>query len=375
MTICLLEVDTLATIVDPLPLPATVQLFGAPVTVIVSTNNPQPPSAPTKAVEVFGQHVIEQLNSHRAGSLTSNTRAKTSGGTLGQKNGSSIPPLFVAMQGPQGSGKTTVTRALVDYLSSHGYSTGVLSMDDLYHTHSNLERVAAENPDNPLLQGRGQPGTHDIQFGTALLDQIRAINTQQEEQEQANIKIPVFDKSLFGGQGDRADPSTWPSLSPPLDVFILEGWSMGFSPIPHDQVLSKRNSPPSSSSSPGSGSDSGSFGGPQQVLSQYTEANLLQINQNLTEYQAWYTHFSVFLQLRPTDLHHVYTWRLQQEHAMKARNGGQGMSDDQVKSFVDRYMPGYYLFLDTIQKNEAWKGRSITVTIDLDRTCIDQHDW
>ena len=44
-------------------------------------------------------------------------------------------------------------------------------------------------------------------------------------------------------------------------------------------------------------------------------------------------------------------------------------------SFVDRYMPGYYLFLDTIRENEQWKGRSKTVTIDLDRTSVAVEDW
>ena len=33
---------------------------------------------------------------------------------------------------------------------------------------------------------------------------------------------------------------------------------------------------------------------------------------------------------------HIYKWRLQQEHAMKAQNGGKGMTDDQVKKYADR---------------------------------------
>ena len=30
----------------------------------------------------------------------------------------------------------------------------------------------------------------------------------------------------------------------------------------------------------------------------------------------------------------IYKWRLQQEHAMKAQNGGKGMTDEQVKKWV-----------------------------------------
>ncbi|SJX61919.1 uncharacterized protein SRS1_12903 [Sporisorium reilianum f. sp. reilianum] len=299
--------------------------------------------APLQAVDVFGQHVVQQLKVFRSRFAGS----------------SATPPLFVAMQGPQGSGKTTVTRSLVAYLKSSGVAVGVLSTDDLYYSHQNLRRVAEENPSNPLLSGRGQPGTHDIQLGTQILDQVHSINAHPPNGERASIRLPVFDKSLFNGEGDRAPlPATSPTVAAPLDVFILEGWSMGFSPITPAEVEAKRNA-----SKPGS------------PLQRYTLDALQQINRNLAAYTAWYAHFSVFLQIRPTDLNNVYVWRTQQEHAMKASNGGQGMSDDGVKAFVDRYMPGYHLFLDTIQGNDQWRGSSKTVTIDLDRTVVGVDDW
>ena len=31
---------------------------------------------------------------------------------------------------------------------------------------------------------------------------------------------------------------------------------------------------------------------------------------------------------------HIYKWRLQQEHNMKAKNGGKGMTDAQVEAYV-----------------------------------------
>ncbi|CDW99526.1 hypothetical protein [Sporisorium scitamineum] len=256
--------------------------------------------APLQAVDVFGQHVVLQLKLFR-----SRFSACTA-----------TPPLFVAMQGPQGSGKTTVTRTLAQYLKSSGVSVGVLSTDDLYHTHQNLRRVAGENPTNPLLSGRGQPGTHDVQLGTQTLEQVYAINSPLPNDERASIRLPVFDKSLFHGEGDRAPLSdASPTLTAPLDVFILEGWSMGFSPITLAEVEAKRNA-----------------SGPHSPLQRYSLDALLQINRNLEAYKAWYARFSVFLQIRPTDLSNVYVWRTQQEHAMKAGNGGQGMSDDGVRA-------------------------------------------
>ena len=44
-------------------------------------------------------------------------------------------------------------------------------------------------------------------------------------------------------------------------------------------------------------------------------------------------------QVKPAETHpyiHIYKWRLQQEHNMKATNGGRGMTDSQVEAYVLR---------------------------------------
>lgn len=43
----------------------------------------------------------------------------------------------------------------------------------------------------------------------------------------------------------------------------------------------------------------------------------------------------------------IYRWRLEQEHSMKAKNGGRGMSDEQVERLVlsirpSRHTKGYH---------------------------------
>lgn len=38
-------------------------------------------------------------------------------------------------------------------------------------------------------------------------------------------------------------------------------------------------------------------------------------------------------------------------------------------------MPGYHLFLDTIQQNDRWRGNSKSITIDLSRTVVDVSDF
>lgn len=45
-----------------------------------------------------------------------------------------------------------------------------------------------------------------------------------------------YDKSAYSGRGDRADPSTWPVVSGPLDVVLFEGWMNGFQVLPDEEV-------------------------------------------------------------------------------------------------------------------------------------------
>ncbi|CAG8581801.1 15375_t:CDS:1, partial [Acaulospora colombiana] len=87
-------------------------------------------------------------------------------------------PLFVGIQGPQGIGKTTLTAQLASTLSQEPYSFRVVtfSIDDLYLGHEALKDVGRANPKNGLLQGRGQPGTHDIPLGAETLKGLSQIN-------------------------------------------------------------------------------------------------------------------------------------------------------------------------------------------------------
>jgi pantothenate kinase-related protein Tda10 len=47
----------------------------------------------------------------------------------------------------------------------------VLSIDDLYLPHSAQKKLAESQPDNPLIQHRGQPSTHDISLGKQIFSQ------------------------------------------------------------------------------------------------------------------------------------------------------------------------------------------------------------
>jgi D-glycerate 3-kinase len=137
-------------------------------------------------------------------------------------------PLFVAVQGPQGSGKTYLCANLKERLSAapHSLKVAVLSIDDLYLPHDGLVALANQTPHNPLWAGRGQPGTHDIELGKKLVKALRG--------QSGTVELPIFEKSLFDGEGDRLPGGI--SIPLPVDVVILEGWCVGFHPISFDEL-------------------------------------------------------------------------------------------------------------------------------------------
>lgn len=80
----------------------------------------------------------------------------------------------------------------------------------------------------------------------------------------------------------------------------------------------------------------------------------------------------------------------QQEHNMKAKNGGNGMTDEQVRHFInrwvhcpvwsvkfywynidDRYMPSYELFQDGIDKEtSSWSGKGLRFIVNIQREIV-----
>ncbi|MCO5589589.1 hypothetical protein L7F22_043557 [Adiantum nelumboides] len=94
----------------------------------------------------------------------------------------------------QGSGKTTVTEGVQKNLEKEGKRTAVLSIDDFYLAHDKLEELKELYPENKLLHGRGQPGTHDMQLGTKILSQLK------ESKDGTTVRLPIFDKSKFNGE-------------------------------------------------------------------------------------------------------------------------------------------------------------------------------
>ena len=128
-------------------------------------------------------------------------------------------PRLIAINGAQGSGKTTLCRFLETLLIEHNLRTVTLSLDDLYLPRA--ERLAMASHEHPLFATRGVPGTHDVALGEAIIDDLLAGRT---------AALPRFDKAV----DDRAPMRRM--VEPQIEVVLLEGWCVGAVPQPAGEL-------------------------------------------------------------------------------------------------------------------------------------------
>lgn len=191
-----------------------------------------------------------------------------------------------------------------------------------------MKAVAAANPDNGLLQGRGLPGTHDIPLLSSVLTCIRAGDP---------VDLPSFDKSAHSGFGDRGSST---SLSEPLDLFLLEGWCINTSPA-SSSLLSQRHPK-------------------APISSRHPLSSLEQINEGFKDLEAVLDEKVDRRVTLEAPREWVYEWRMEQEEKLIEERGS-GMTEDEVRAFVDRYMPVY----------ECWDATGdIRVALDRNRQIV-----
>ena len=111
----------------------------------------------------------------------------------------------------------------------------MLSIDDLYLPREMQKALAESHPDNPLVQHRGEPSTHDVELGKALFQDLA--------KRKRNIKVPSYDKSAYNGAGDQLPESKWRTIneegSKPTEVIVFEGWCVGFRALGDAEVEEK----------------------------------------------------------------------------------------------------------------------------------------
>ena len=275
------------------------------------------------------------------------------------RNLSGQAPFVVGLTGLQGSGKSTWTEALAATLKGkHGLKVVQVSLDDFYHDHTNLVRIREADSSNPLLQTRGQPGTHDKDLAVQFFSELSLGE---------GVHIPVFDKSKFDGEGDRVPKEEWDYVSPnpPIDIVIFEGWCVGFRALDTEEVKEKWVNAKKEHAS----NSKSEF--PTETLADLELQHLLQVNSYLESYNDLFMaskNFNFFIHLDTKDLQNVYRWRLGQEHHLW-RLKGQGMTDEAVVSFVKGYMPSYELYLDRLRSERFIKdeGEDAHLRVILDK--------
>ncbi len=208
-------------------------------------------------------------------------------------------PFIQGILGGQGTGKTTTCKIISLILSHLKYRTLSLSIDDLYKTYQ--ARLILQQQD-PRLIWRGPPGTHDVDLGLNLLDNIL--------QRQTTITVPRFDKSLHSGNGDR----TLPETAENIDIVLFEGWFVGVCPINSAEF----NVPP------------------LPIVTTADKAFAKDMNDKLHDYLPLWQRLDSLIVLYPQDYRFSLEWRKQAEHQMKA-SGKTGMTDLQIEEFVNYF--------------------------------------
>lgn len=212
--------------------------------------------------------------------------------------------LVVGVTGPQGSGKSAAAGALALLLREGGLRVAILSIDDLYLTRAQRQKLAADV--HPLFATRGVPGTHDAELGLALIESLgRAGETA----------VPRFDKAI----DDRRDRAAWDVVAGPVDVILFEGWCVGARPQDEAALAAPINALERDRDRDGAWRRcaNAALAGP---------------------YQALFARIGFQVLLLAPSFEAVLGWRLEQEHRLRERGGpAAGQSDAEIAVFVQHY--------------------------------------
>mmetsp|Transcript_28914 Transcript_28914/g.53121 ORF Transcript_28914/g.53121 Transcript_28914/m.53121 type:complete len:339 (-) Transcript_28914:1187-2203(-) len=242
--------------------------------------------------------------------------------------------LVIGISAPQGCGKTSLVQQLCNLLSEVGLTAAAASIDDFYLTYEDQNRLRQQNPENPLLQLRGNAGTHDVELGARVLRDLKSFDgsSASSNSEMSSVLIPRYDKSAYGGRGDRFPESQWHKISSPPNVILLEGWMLGFRPVASSEAIA-------------------------------VHPGLERVNALLAKYEsAWDSLIDAWLVIKVKDINWVFEWRLEAEEAMK-RTGRPGMAPDQIRDFVNRFMPAYQAYLPGLHRTAQNDGLGKPVAI------------
>ncbi|MCS6813880.1 MAG: glycerate kinase [Cyanobacteria bacterium] len=227
-------------------------------------------------------------------------------------------PLIVGIVGGQGTGKTTLSNLISLLLGHMGYASLSISLDDLYKTYADRQRLQQQDP---RLKWRGPPGTHDVSLGIQTLDQLRLGCSRP-------IAIPRFDKSAYDGIGERTSPEYVSNI----EIVLFEGWFVGVQPVDPSKFVDA----------------------PEPIRTAQDRQFARDMNDRLREYLPLWERIDRLLVLNPVDYRLSKQWRQQAERERIAA-GGHGMSNDEVEQFVHYFWRALHpeLFISPLIQNHS----------------------
>jgi len=194
-----------------------------------------------------------------------------------------------------GTGKTTLGKWLEAISLKLNFKISVISIDDFYLPSDEMETVIKNNPWNV---SRGFPGSHSVKL---MYEKLSCWKKNGE------LNVPVFDKSLRNGLGDR---SHWRSDNP--DLLILEGWFLGIEPLfidNNDQYIKSAN------------------------LSSNEAHYRYNIQKNLYEYLDVWSLIDNIWHLKPLKFEYMNMWKSNQEKEMFLQKGN-ALQDEKLSNFL-----------------------------------------
>jgi D-glycerate 3-kinase len=215
---------------------------------------------------------------------------------------------FVGINGSQGSGKSTLSEFLKDYLSeTYAMNVVVMSLDDFYFSQIERQIVAADV--HPLFATRGVPGTHNMSQAKTVMYELK---------HHQNTIIPRFNKAT-----DNPYPeSAWTKVMSKVDIVIFEGWCWGVEPQSSTELQQAVNTFETAED-------------PHAVWRNH--ANL----QLSLYYHPLYSLMDKWVMLKAPSFEDVYAWRLEQEQKLNAATIDEEkssiMDEQQIQHFIQHY--------------------------------------
>ena len=238
-------------------------------------------------------------------------------------------PLFIGINGAQGTGKSTLAKLFKLCCTEAGFKVVVLSIDDFYL--SKAARAQLAETVHPLLVTRGVPGTHDV-------EQLKSCLSQLLDSQTGTVKIPRFDKAA----DNPAPEDHWATVTLPVDLIILEGWFIGLGPEPCEHLVSPVNHLEATEDGDGSWRNF--------------------VNNSLrSDFADLFGRLDSLLMLQAPSFEQVFTWRSLQEEKLKRHRAARVdadmsgvMSPEEIGRFIQHFERLTRHALNTLPSKADW---------------------